>query len=430
MPTELLSRKNFIRLSASSLGAFLLSWYPDFLSRQESTNWPTEPDAILTKIRELAFTPGSKLSSTITPRKIMWEIAQVRKAQQTWSEDARRDESKWMEHQEIIASSLSLLAENGISGGRLAIFSYELTDDGVHFDWSPMETAIDLMRKHGMSVDLCLGPLDYPEGPGIRLPVYLQDMVRDEAKKQGVHHIHISQDNDLQMPRSSEAIRAFAYDFCVQQLERYGQDERIEKFYIGNEWPDPHGIENVEGVTMSIGENFMKSIISIVQEKTQKPIGINTNIHPSQVEKIQKELGGVIRALGENGFLGFDTYPTQEAKEFWLRRANTHYGELIGVLHHLFPATAFVFTEMQGEPWPERTLAGKSWVDIFTTNPEVITQFYENQFAPTLETNLIASRIAEVGVWGIPAMLVFSQLGYTFPLELMKAIADAMGKEE
>lgn len=373
-------------------------------------DWPTDLEEIFARIETLKFPQGSHLRSTILPRKIVWELT---------------GNSDWFVQQDVFRSALTDLKAAGLKGGRLAIFPFEVTRDGSTYNWEPMDTAIDLMHEHGMTVDLCIGPLDYPYYPGIRLPSDLEHVLQQEATQNGADHIVISQEADVNFPESSVAIRDFAHAFVAAQIDRYGTDPRIDKLYVGNEWPDTHAIENVSGVTMCIEEDLMLEILKDLMNGTDKRIALNTNIHPSEPNKMETVLGPLFNVLKERGVLGLDTYPTREEESFHLRPTMSRYKQMVDTLRGIFPQSEIVFTEYQAEPWPIE-MQGQAWVDIYADNPELFTRFYQKQFPPTLESHVIASGIREVGLWGAPAWPVLKREGYTFPTQMMATIAKKM----
>src|SRR5258708_38243485 len=116
----------------------------------------------------------------------MWESAQYLKMQGSWSGG---DESDWMNNTDVMEKNIAALAHAGFKGGRLAVFPFELTNDGNKFDFLSIDTALDIMHKHNMTADLCVGPFDYPYGPGIRVPKLFQERLQNELLDQGENDI-------------------------------------------------------------------------------------------------------------------------------------------------------------------------------------------------------------------------------------------------
>jgi hypothetical protein len=407
------SRRDFLKalIGATLMGTSLFAFeeIEKRINQTKSTKtpeWPTDQEGILRKIKELNFPKDSEIRTTLFFRKIMWENAQVQKQNGTWKGG---DKSDWMNNLDTMKDNLQTLSKAGIKGGRLAIVPFELTDDGEKYNWQPLETALDLMIEANLVSDLCIGPIDYPSG--IKVPKKFQDMASQ------VSHIDLD---------TSGEIHDYALNFLNQILEKYGKDKRIDKIYIGNEYPDNHGIEGTN-TTMSVSENFMQEVIEIVMKLTDKKIVLNTNIHPSDLEKIKNTFGALFQKLGEQGILGIDAYPTQELKYPNLATKIPNYGNYIQKVREIFPN--LIFTELQGEPWPPEGIAGKSWAEIEKNNAnDVIIPYYQQIFPPTLESYVIKSGIKEVGIWGAPSWLTAKQLGYSFPMDMLTAISQTMNK--
>lgn len=428
MPEKRFTRREWLAVSGVGLAAALtgLRLY-DHSSETKIEPWPTDPEIILKRIKELNFQVGSELRTTVFPRKIMWEAVQVLKARDEWAYEI--DESDWFRRPDIFEEHIARLAANGIKGGRLEVVPFELTQDGINFDYAPLEKAIEIMARYNMAVDLCLGPLDYPYYPGIRLPINLERLLGDTFSTGGVNQIIISDEPDLLYPSASQEIKDFALRFLQETLSRYGHDPRIEKLYLGNEWPDEHGIEGIDG-TMNVSHELMQEFAQMIMDGSDKKVAINTNIHPTQPGKFTAVLGQLLNLLGERGVLGLDVYPTRENQIRELSESIPEYANLINELRRRFPNTDLVFTEFQAEPWPPEGIAGQSWIDIFRQHPEIFIEFFQRSFPPSLESHIIASGITEVGLWGAPAWLSVDDLEYIFPLEMMQTIAETMEDEK
>ncbi|HSW97240.1 MAG TPA: hypothetical protein VLF89_05430 [Candidatus Saccharimonadales bacterium] len=415
-----ISRRQFIQLAGTVFIAGTLS-----ACESSASPLPSEQE-ILSQIKELHFTPGSQLRTTFCPRKEMWESAQYLKMQGNWSGG---DSSNWMQHTEIIEKNITALANAGFKGGRLAIFPFELTNDGNNFDFSPIETALDLMNKHDMTADFCVGPFDYPYGPGIRVPKSFQERLQTEVVDQGENTIIVSLSSDPKARVLSADLRDYELHFLDTVLKKYGDDPRIAKFYLGNEWPDKHGIEGVSA-TMSVSNTFMEEAVARMLAGTDKEIALNTNIYAGDVTKLQTTFGKIFTMLGKKGILGIDAYPTREAQIPRMATQMKNYGHNIQAIRNAFPGTDIVFTEFQGELYAQPPLAGKSWADIEKNYPTEVKTFFQRDFPPTLKTYVVASGIKEVGIWGAPLWYVTGQMGYTLPLDMMHTIADTMDKKK
>jgi hypothetical protein len=428
-----MDRRAFLELSlgAGGLAALWLALGKRFSSdmtvdaQAATPEWPKDQEGILNKIDTLNFPRGAQLRTNFFPRKSMWEDVQLLKMQGKW---VGEDESDWQAHPEIIEGDLDMLAQAGINGARLVIVPFEVTQDGQQYDWTAMDTALDMFNKRGLVASLSAGPLDYPFGPaGVRLPKKFQDMLSQEMKDRGKDHIDLSLQPNPDFPNSSIAIRDFALDYLKRFLDKYANDTRIDKFYLGNEWPDNHEIEGVQG-TMKIGRDLMEEAIKLMKAATSKKIALNTNIPPSELSRLQKELGPLLDLLGEQGVLGLDPYPTQEALDSVLSKEMGRYGEHVDQVRKRYPKTEIIFTEYQAEVWPPSGVAGKPWAEIQRDHPELVTQFFQESFPPHLEDYMIKSGITEVGLYGSPEWPIAAQMGYKFPLQMLKRISDRMAK--
>jgi hypothetical protein len=430
-----ISRREFLRgAGLLALATALRYESPRRVNAQENEGWPTDQEGILNKIKELKFTPGSELRTNFFPRKTMWETVQLLKAQGKWPADS--DESDWMKHPEIIEGALDMIAGAGVKGARLVVVPFEVTQDGETYDWTPMDKMLEMFHERNLVASLSAGPLDYPFGPaGVRLPIKFQDMLRQtgsdfatlkpQFEERGKNLIHISMNPDPNFPEYSTAIRDYALNYMKEFLARYANDPRVDKFPIGNEWPDAHAIEGVNG-DMSVGQDFMEEVIKMMKAATSKKIALNTNIPPSDPEQMKHKLGALLELLGNQGVLGLDPYPTREAADPNIAK---NYGADVERLRQIFPGIEIVFFELQNEPWPREGVAGKSWAEIQRDFPEEVTKFYQEGFPPAIESYLINSGIREIGLYGSPAWTVFAQSGNDFPLRLVKTMSEMMEKQ-
>lgn len=386
---------------------------------------------VLTMIENLNFNPGSELKTTLFFRKIIWEIVQVKKQQGSWKGDV--DESDWYNQQELLHEGLKIIKDAGIKGGRLVIapFEYVTTneDGSINYNWEVLDAAIKIMQEYGFEIDLAIGPIDFPYDPGIRLPLQLEQQLFREFETTGTNHIHISSDVDTTMPVSSKAISDFSLNYTQALVERYGgENSPVNKFFIGNEWPDTHGIEGtgLKGKTLSMSEEMMIKIIEITRQYTDKKIAINTNIHPSEPYIVREKLGILLDTLGDQGILGFDTYPTREAEHQTLKEFMDKYKEMMTVIRSEWPDTELVFGEFQAELWPPDNIAGQSWAKIATEHMDLLVEYYELIFPKYIQSHMIDSEIKEVSLWGAPLLIALYMIGYIFPVQMMAAIAEKM----
>jgi hypothetical protein len=426
---ERLSRRDVLKIGGIGVG---LMWLFSQKNDHETESLPSE-EIVLDQARERRYEPDSELRTTIFPRKIMWEMAQVLKEKGEWEGG---DESDWMSHLDLFESALITLKESGVKGGRLVIAPYEIPKNGDSYDWKSIETAVELMQKHDMAVDLSVGPFNTAYYPGVRLPVDLQEQLKAEVIQNHKYDIHIGMNDDPNLPESSRAIRDFGIHFMNKTMDKYGHDERIDKFYLGNEWPDRQVIEGVEIETkdhklpthMTVGQDYMGKMVDIMQAGTTKQIALNTNIHPSDLPALRGKLGPLLHKLGEQGTLGLDIYPTREQEDFYLRTYMNEYDVLIEKIRGAFPETELVFTELQGSPWPDSGLNGLSWAEIYRRDPQLVIEYYRRFFPGTLDTHVLPTNIREIGFWGSEVVVALAMLGYTFPAKLFGAIREGMDK--
>lgn len=391
-------------------------------SNYENENiWPTDPESILKRTKELELTPGSQLETTLCLRKIAYEESELLKMQGLWTGD--QDQSDWLGQLNRIEEDIAMLAEVGFKSVRLVIFPFELTEDGETYNWKPLDTALGLTEKHGIKASVCVGPFKFPYDPGVRLPIKLRDALEKEFADRGQTHIHISLDKDPNMPESSVILRDYGLKFLQKIGEKYKDDQRIENFFVDNEPPDKNKIEGLEGKELRIGADFLFKVVEKIASLTNKKIAFNTNIHPSNLRRMRKVFGSLLEMLGERAFLGIDAYPTREG--FWQR---VFYGESMRRLKQAFPQAEIGFTEFQGELYDD-DISGKPWAEIVRDHlDDRIKPYFQTLMPPTLESYLEASELKRIGIWGAPLWIITQRMGYKFPLELMKALSDAGAK--
>ena len=426
------SRREFILWLLALFGIPALGYfgYKVLNESEENPNlpdWPSDEEGIFNKIKELDFLPGSHLQTTVFFRKIAWEMAKSLESQKKWTpyNDQGIDMSDWEKMPELMEQAMELLVQAGIKGGRLVVVPYELTEDGQTFNWEPLEKAIELMDRHNMEIELCVGPFNYPYDPGARLPVQLREMLVSELETHGEDDVEISLGQGPRAPESSVALREFGLNFIDQLLERYADDERIGKFSPGNEWPNRNGVEYTD-VTMTVSQDFMMEIMRRVKNATTKPILLNTNIHASDHERLEQVFGELLDLLGEQGVLGFDLYPTREAEIPELRAVMDDYPQMMEQIREVFPQTTLVTTEHQFEWFGVGELAGKSWAEIYSQRPDIIEEFYYQHIPSSFESHIVGGGFREVGLWGAPAWIALAMIGEDFPIRMLVKVNEQM----
>lgn len=341
-----------------------------------------------------------KLWTTFCPQKICWEVTTVKGK-------GSGGEGNWLRHVALIEQSLRLLRKSGISGIRLVIYPNEITPDGEKFDWTPIETMLDVCKKHRLQVDLCVGPFQYPNYPGVYLPNVLLELVFANTRSLD----------------TTAVIRTFGETFLQKQLERYAEDRRIHGFHLANEWPDKQRVQGREQVKTWISEAFMLWAVSYLKDHTEKPITLNTNIDVSDGRRLKSVFNELFTLLGKQGRLGFDVYPTQET---WrkvplqkLHRLWEPYHRSFRRAKKQFPLTKFYFCEVEAQPWGD----GRSWSQIITSevNPqEKVLQYSPQSLPQTFKNYIRKSRVDDVSLWGADFWLSAYEMGISWPLEQIK----------
>ncbi|MGI8419453.1 MAG: hypothetical protein ACR2LN_02300 [Candidatus Levyibacteriota bacterium] len=343
------------------------------------------------------------LWTTFCPQKISWEITTVHGK-------GEGGDANWLNKTPVIEKSLRLLREAGISGIRLVIYPNEVTKNGKKFAWQPVETMLDLCKKYTLLVDLCVGPFQYPNYPGIYLPVNFLEFVH----------------NNTRSLDTTPIVREFGETFLQKQLEHFGEDKRIRGFHFANEWPDKQRVQGREKVRAWISESFMLWAAIYLKEHTTKPIGMNTNIDATDTHKLKRVFGELFALLEDQGRLGFDIYPSQEtwAKAFLqkLHRLIEPYPRSIHRVKKQFPLNELYFCEVEAQPWG----GGQSWFTIITTQAnaqEKVLAYTRHSLHQTIKNFIKHSKPTEVSLWGADFWLSAYELGLAWPLEQVKQVA-------
>lgn len=341
--------------------------------------------------------------TTFTPQKVSWELTTVQTK-------GKGGDGNWTAHLPLIESALKQLKGAGITGIRLVIYPYEISQDGKTFDFKPIETMLDLCKKLKVQVDLCIGPFQYPNYPGIYLPKNLLTYVFDGP-------------NSLD---TKNPLRQYADDYLEKQMDRYSEDKRIRGFHFANEWPDYQRVSGREKVRTWISEAYMVQAASVLKKRTKKPISMNTNIDASDKRKLATVFSEVLGVLEDQGRLGFDIYPSQEtwSKAFLqkLRRLFEPYHRSYNWCTRKFPLCEMYFCEVEAQPWG----SGQSWYRMINDEPnpqEKVLQFINTSLQKTFEKYIKQSKPYEVSLWGGDFWLCAHAMGVTWPLDQVKAIA-------
>lgn len=341
--------------------------------------------------------------TTFTPGKISWELTTI-------ATKAKGGDSNWMNHLDIIEASLKKLKAHGIDGIRLVIYPYELTEDGKKFDWKPLETMLNLCKKHKLEVEWCVGPYQYPNYPGIYFPKPLLKDVFDNTRSID----------------TTPVLREFGMYYLEKQMMVYGSDPRIRGFHFANEWPDMQRVQGKESVRTGISTAFMLDAAKYLKEHTDKPISMNTNIDASDKLRLSSVFGELFDILEDRARLGFDVYPSQETwrKAFWqkLRRIFEPYQKSYQWCDRRFSLCELFFCEVEAQPWGN----GWSWYRIINAaaNPQDKVLLYSTKSLPTtMKQFILPTKTGEVSLWGAEFWLCADAMGIKWPLEQVKQIA-------
>lgn len=341
--------------------------------------------------------------TTFTPQKVSWELTTV-------LTQGKAGTGQWRSQLPLMKKSLKQLSSAGITGIRLVIFPEEVTDDGKKFHWEAIDTMLELCHKAHLKVDLCVGPFQFPNYPGIYLP------------KELLHYVY---DNGNSLD-TQEALREYGKNFLTKQMERYGDDKRIRGFHFANEWPDRQNVQRKEQIKSFISTNFMLWAAQFLASNTDKIISLNTNIDVSDKRKLNSSFGQILQLLGEQGRLGFDIYPSQETwgKAFFtkLKRIFEPYHESYKWSCSRFSQCEMYFCEVEAQPWG----SGQSWYRMILEeeNPNTkVLKYKRNSLEQTYEKYLRKSHPLEISLWGADFWLSAALMDITWPLDQVKALA-------
>lgn len=340
--------------------------------------------------------------TTFVPSKIAWELTQI----PLQGKGATGD---WQKHSELIKTSLKKLKAAGISGIRLSIYPSEITKDGETFNWKPLDTMLDLCRDKQILVDLCIGPFQYPQYPGIFLPEEIRKKV-DDTK----HYMD-----------ETSSVKQYGNTFLQKQMKRYATDKRIHGFHFANEWPDFQRVAGKEHIRIGISKTFMLEAASYLKQSTRKPISMNTNIDASNKQKLRNTFGELLSILGNQGKLGFDIYPTQETwtkapLQKFMRLVEPYQKSVTWSCHH-FPDCEVYFAEVEAQPWGN----GQSWYKMITNESDPKKQiwgFKKEDIINTWKTYIANTPCQTVHLWGSDFWLSADAMHIDWPLQTIKQL--------
>ncbi len=337
----------------------------------------------------------SKLSiwANLCPRKLFWELRQL--------DDTPASIKPWWKQTQILYKCLKLLKNIGIDGLRLNIFNLELTSDGKRIHWNRLEKILEMTSKLGLKIDYCLGPFQYPQWPGIRLPEKILSYCDGRLTLDEV-----------------DVIKEFGLKFLALQLNRLGNDKRISSFYLGNEWPNRQEIEGTKGKYISISKDFMLKSAELYKNVTNKPIIMNTNIDAGETKKLIEVFSPFIDLLRSQLWIGLDIYPSRENllhhPKIWWHRKRGNYMSSIGRLKDELTKN-LLFSEVEAQPWGK----GESWVEYFKLKMETYTK---KDFKNTMNNIIIPSGLEKTTLWGAEFWLLSHFLGFNWPLRIINEL--------
>lgn len=340
--------------------------------------------------------------TTFTPQKISWELTYI-------ATKGKAPSSDWGKNIGLVEDSLKKLKAAGISGIRLVIYPTELTIDGKSFKWQILERILDMCVKNKMAVDLCIGPFQYPNYPGIYLPTKQLQFVFD---------------NKRCLDTVSELWK-YGMDFLKEQINRYGNDRRIHGFHLSNEWPDPQKVKGREKIKTCISTAFMLKAVDFLLQNTKKPIFLNTNINVDNKKKLKKVFGEILHTLGPQGKLGFDIYPSQFTWSRYPMRKLLYliwpYFRHFNSFKKNFSSCEMFFAEVEAQPWG----SGQSWYQLINEaeNPqEKVLSYSKTSLFTTYEKYIKKTDCHTVSLWGSDFWIAASAMGIVWPLSQIKAI--------
>lgn len=341
--------------------------------------------------------------TTFCPTKISWELTYV----ETQGKKASGD---WQKHIHMIEESLSLLKDAGIDGMRLVIFPSELTQDGKKFNWMPIKKMLEVCENKKILVDLCIGPFQYPNYPGIYLPPQLLSEIPTNEK-------YID---------TNQMLATYGIEFLQQQLQLFAKDKRIHGFHFANEWPDMQRVSGKESIRIGISKKFMIEAAQLLKKITNKPITLNTNIDASSKQLLANTFTNILTILGSQGKLGFDIYPSQET---WrknplhkLLRFFEPYHRSFSWSQNKFAPCEITFVEVEAQPWGN----GQAWFQLIQAEPDpnkIIRGYSPHSLKKTWKKYITSTTCKTVSLWGADFWLSAQKMGVTWPLEQVHKIS-------
>lgn len=341
--------------------------------------------------------------TTFCPGKISWELTYI-------ETKGKSPSNNWYKYRKIIDESLQTLKDAGIVGIRLVIYPSEITQDGKEYNWKPLETILTFCEKRELAVDLCIGPFQYPNYPGIYLPPAL------------LQHIPTTE----QYLDSNQTLAAYGLEFLKQQVSVFSNHKRIHGFHLANEWPDMQRVAGKESIRIGVSEKFMIHAASTLKQMTTKPILLNTNIDAGNTAKLTNTFTNILTIMGPQVKLGFDIYPSQET---WLKTPLQKLTRLFQPYPHSFSRSQerfapceMIFVEVEAQPWGN----GQAWFHLIKKAEDAqykVLTYSRDSLQKTWKKHIAGTSCQTVSLWGADFWLSAKKMGITWPLEEVQKIA-------
>lgn len=341
--------------------------------------------------------------TTFCPSKICWELTYI-------ETKGKKATGNWLNNLILIENSLKLLKTHGITGIRLVIYPSEITRDGKRFDWEPIHTILKLCAKHTMAVDLCVGPFQFPNYPGIYLPVQL-----------------VSEIPSSKFLDTNPVLKEFGLSFLKQQMEQFAQDKRLHGFHLANEWPDMQRVSGKESIRIGVSETYMLECAKLLKKFTTKPIVLNTNIDASFRYVLSNKFTKILTILGPQGSLGFDIYPSQET---WEKAPLQKFFRLFQPYPHAFAWSQkkfspceMTFVEVEAQPWGN----GQSWYQLIKAEShpnQGVRGYFPDSLQQTWQNHITNTSCNRVSLWGADFWLSTYTMGITWPMQAVKNLSN------
>lgn len=366
----------------------------------------SNPVRFMRTIRTSSGLPPSLVWANFCPRKYLWEVSQI--------PGVSLHPGEWWQQTERLDQALWLLRSHGVQGLRLNIFNFELLPQAYTPDWTPAITFLSLAKKHGLAIDWCLGPFQYPLWPGIRLPADLNDEI--PSGKESI--VDLSQVDEL---------HAWAMWWAKTQLEFLSHFPTVKGVYLENEW---HTAQAIEGETSpipplySLSSAWLAELATLATQFPSLAVLCNTNLDISQTSEIQQVFAPLRLILGAQFQLGLDVYPSRvtwkATPRLWLVHHRQRYARAVRRVEQELAGPIF-WGEFEAQPWG----TGQSWVKWWQqrVNQEVRESYSPDWLWRQYDRYFQFLPERKITLWGAEFWLVSELLGYHNPLDQVMGLA-------